>query len=161
MNEIDKSQAVDDLLWLSNRLRGVISLSDDIQTYTILKNQSKELAEDVKRKQTEISSLENENKKLKEKKRQADEEVQKKLSDSQVDADYILNKAKEDAITLKKTTVLDMEALRKTVEDRIASVDLKIKDAETHLAHVLTEISNSEAKFSQIQSQIEKLKAKF
>lgn len=155
---IDKAFA--DLVWLSERLSGIIAVKDEIKKYSDLKNQSKELAQYIEAYKQEAISWNSKK-----------EEVAKELEQTKAQASEIIKEAKVEAkkfIDDAKTKVqkkVEEEAkilreLADAAEERVTLAEAALESLVNKRQDIETIVSEQSSKLDSLNKEIERLKAK-
>jgi len=157
----DVYQALNDLNWLSDRLKGLMALSEDIKTYDTLKDQTKDMSLQLEQQKQEHATWEEKIKQLKDKAKSTEAEIQKKLEDHDTKHQGIIAKAKTDSIGLVEKANVEVAAIREALKQEKASYEdrvAKLKEQKTALEQ---EVSSHTSTLDKLKGAIENIKAKF
>lgn len=136
----DVYQALNDINWLSQRLKGLIALSEDIKTYDTLKDQSTEMARSVEVARQELADL---TKKQEEAKRSVKQLLDqnaaiaadyksrgdKLIQDSRLAADDLLQNLKSDVFNRQQ----EEEAKLSMVKNKVLEFEGQLKDLQNQI----------------------------
>lgn len=157
----DIYQALQDVRWLSQRLKGLIALSEEIESYDNLKQQSSEMDKAIHQKKDEYQKLEVELGNLKDERRVAKERFEMSLSDQKTKVDAVLADANNRANQIFEKAKKDAEAIRAAVEQERQAYLLKNRDLETTSLSLSKEVNAKQKQLEELTASIDKLRAKF
>lgn len=153
--------ALEDINWLSKRLKGIITLSEEIKTYDTMKTQTQEF-------KTQLSSQKAELTKVLQKIKDEQLELAKLAQVQQAaieihnkQADSILSKARTDASEVKQKAELEAKSLRDSALQDKLSIEKEIQNSQINLNALSKDIKNGMDYYSKLQQEIAQLKAKF
>lgn len=155
----DINQAVQDLLWLSDRLAGLASLKDSLKDYSDLQNKTVSLqaAEDQLRKDIE------------------DIQAEKSAAEAQVQEVYTAYEAKlaqakadeaarrDQAETDLKSRLAEIDEQVRTAQDKadadVAALDAQVLDKQLEVADLVTKATEASIRLKDANTQFEALKS--
>lgn len=155
----DINQAVQDLLWLSDRLAGLASLKDSLKDYSDLQNKTVSLqaAEDQLRKDI------------------TDTQAEKSAAEAQVQEVYIAYEAKlaqakadeaarrDQAETDLKSRLAEIDEQVRTAQDKadadVAALDAQVLDKQLEVADLVTKATEASIRLKDATTQFEALKS--
>lgn len=152
--------ALQDINWLSQRLKGLMALSEEIADYDRMKDQTADLDKSINSKKEEINELlvskEAINKEISDLSLQKDKLVQSTktevdgiLARNNLAASAIFDKVKEEA-----------KALRSALEAERTAYQEKINTAQDKLHSLVSDISIKQTMYDELKASIDKIKAK-
>lgn len=154
-------EALNDINWLSKRLKGIITLSEEIDTYDTLKTQTEEM-------KSSLSTLKNQLEDMNQKATDHSEvyknmvlAYEKEHKALETKSDAIIAQAHTEAQSIKSKAEQVAKALRDAAQQDKLSIDKEIEHSKVSLAAVGNDIKNSMDYHSKLQQDIANLKAKF
>lgn len=138
----DKTQAVHDLIWLSERLRGVISIKDELISYDALQNQLAELTKSVEQSKEELKSL-------LEKKKLAKKDITDLLNqNAAIAADY---KSRGDKLIQDSKLTADdlLQKLKSEVSDKHIQAEAKLNDTKNAIVEAIEQLKDVKHQINQ------------
>lgn len=152
--------ALQDINWLSQRLKGIMALSSEIEDYDRMKDQAADLDKSINSKKEEINELlvSKENilklidsltSRKEELLKSTKTEVDGVLARNNLAASAIFEKAKEEA-----------KALRSALEAERIAYQEKINKAQDKLNDLVSNIATKQTIFDELKASIDQIKAK-
>jgi|SRR5882757_4907964 len=155
------SDAVQDLVFLGKRLKGIMELADVLTTREALDNQVKELKGSLEDVKTNIETKKQEFNKIASKQQDLTNTLSTKEQQAQSTYDNILKEASEKASKIIKEANDEVLSILKEGEDKAKSIDTEIEDKNNSLTLINKDILSSTDKLSNIKNEIDKLRSKF
>lgn len=153
--------ALEDINWLSKRLKGIITLSEEIKTYDTMKTQTEEFKTQLSSQKTELTKI---LKKVKDEQLELSKLAQLQQTVIEVhnkQVDSILSKARTDAEEVRQKAEREAQALRMSSQADKASIDKEISIKIDKLNSLKKEVQDTSSVLSSLQKHISELKAKF
>lgn len=153
--------ALEDINWLSKRLKGLITLSEEIKTYDTMKTQTEEFKTQLSDQKNKFSEVV---KKIKDKELYLSELAnhhQTAIVSHNTQADAIIAKAKVDAEEIRKKAEREAQTLRVSSQEDKTSMDREISVQIDRLNSLKKEVINTSNVLVSLQKQISDLKARF
>lgn len=153
-------KALADINWLSQRLKGIIALGEDIKAYDDLKNKSKGLSDAILAKKQEYEAADKDVSKATELKKNTEQEAAKIVSDAREKYDNIIADAHATSKTVRQKAEEEAKVLRQSANDDRIAIEQKVKDYSNKLTDLIARISDAENTHSRLTQAIENIKAK-
>lgn len=153
--------ALEDINWLSKRLKGIITLSEEIKTYDTMKTQTEEFKTQLSSQKTELTKF---IQKIKDKELELSkllETHQSIIESHNKQVDVVLSKARTDAEEVRQKAERDAQALRMSSQADKISIDKEIYNQTDRLSSLRKEVQDTSNILSSLQKHISELKAKF
>lgn len=153
--------ALEDINWLSKRLKGIITLSEEIKTYDTMKTQTQEFKTQLSTQKTELTKV---LQKIKDEQLELAKLAQVQQAAIEIhnkQADSILSKARTDASEVKQKAELEAKSLRDSALQDKLSIEKEIQNSQINLNALSKDIKNGMDYYSKLQQEIAQLKAKF
>jgi len=153
--------ALEDINWLSKRLKGLITLSEEIKTYDTMKTQTEEFKAQLSDQKNKFADVV---KKIKDKEvtlSNLSDRHQSAIEGHNTQVDALIAKAKVDAEDIRKKAESSAEDLRKSSQEDKTSMDREIAVQIDRLNSLKKEVINTSNILTSLQKHISDLKAKF
>lgn len=157
----DIYQALQDVKWLSERLKGLISLSEEIESYDNLKQQTSEMQKALEQKKAEYQDWEEKTGNVKDEWRVSNERHEMEVSANQAKIDGMLAKAEADSNGILTQAKQKAEELRTEVEKERQAYLLKNKDLQETSMSLSKEIASKEKQLEGLKASLAQIKASF
>jgi len=157
----DISQALLDVRWLAQRLKGLIALSEDIESYDNLKKQASELQKVIDSKKSEYQSVDEKVQAIQQQLEYTVGKHEDLKRTQRTSLDSMLAKANSDAQSIFEKAKAEAAQLRATVEAERQAYQKKNKDLEDLSLSLTKEVNAKKQQLEELNASIASLKAKF
>lgn len=154
-------EALNDINWLAKRLKGIITLSEEIDSYDTLKTQTEEMKSSLSTLKSQLAGMNQkalEHSDVYQKMLHVYENEHKTLTTK---SDAIVSKANADAQEIKASAERDAKALRDAAHSDKLSIEKEILSSRETLKGLNNETVYHSTILEKLQQDIANLKAKF
>lgn len=153
-------KALEDINWLSNRLSGLVEVSKEIQDYSSLKSQTKEMSSILEKQKADYKKLQEAYKKALEDVNLAAEQKDQEIFDMENLKKHMSDEAKKEADYVVAKANVEASEIVARAEDQKEMVLAETQKAEEYLKHVHEQIAEAEEKLETANKALNKLKSK-
>lgn len=154
-------KAFNDLVYLSERLSGILSVKDELKDYTDLKNKAKELENTANVYRTEVESLSETLETLKEAVSEAKQEAKDIIKEASDKAKDIVSKAHEDSSKIASENKLKFKEAEDAFKDQVAYYEATIKELSLEALNLSKDVQEAEQRLYKAREDLNKLKSSF
>lgn len=154
------SDAVEDIVFLANRLKGIIEVSDTLSTRSNLENQVKELEKSVEEQKEHVQRYSNLLRETNENLTKVTEVIEVEKNKAKEDCAYILKEAKDEAAKIIDAANASYEAKLSEANIALEQVKQEIKAKNEELYTMAAEVDAHSTKLKTAKSELSKLKEK-
>lgn len=157
----DVYQALNDVRWLSDRLKGLMTLGQEIESYDALKDQTAEMSSTIANMKNEVLELQAKLDALGVAREKAEENISLMVAAAKADGDAIVARALANGEIAKLNAEADAQRLREAATADVTATNIKITEAKSKLKDLTDKIAAATDTYNKLQSDINSIKARF
>lgn len=157
----DLSQAVQDLIWLSNRFQGLVELKDTLSTYTSLQNQIAELTHTTESLKSDVSNLLTNKANVEADINKLKSDGEASVKEASVKYERILLEAITQANQLKEDASKEIEQSKLDAKADLDALSYQKTELQSQLNATNVEIAKASETLQSLRNELNTLKNKF